>query len=60
MASTYQFHSRTPLEEPTASPCFERVKFLFRSENVDSDCARKAIQQMLSTAARSGIFTHTN
>ena len=40
------------LAEPTALPCFERVKALCKNENTDSSCARKAIEEMLTTAAR--------
>lgn len=40
------------LAQSTALPCFERIKVLCRSENVDSGCARKAIREMLAKAAQ--------
>jgi hypothetical protein len=40
------------LAEPTALPCFERIKTLCRNENPDSTCARKGIAEMLTIAAR--------
>ena len=40
------------LAEPTALPCFERIKTLCRNENPDSSCARKGIAEMLTIAAQ--------
>jgi hypothetical protein len=40
------------LAEPTALPCFERIKTLCENENTDSICARKEIQQMVAIAAQ--------
>jgi len=40
------------LAEPTAFSCLERIKSLCRNENANSSCARKAIQQLLATAAQ--------
>jgi len=40
------------LAEPTALPCFERIKTLCENENADSSCARKEIQEMMTTAAK--------
>jgi len=40
------------LEEPTGLPCFEQIKSQCQSQNGDSNCVRKGIQQMLVTAAQ--------
>lgn len=40
------------LAEPTALPCFERIKTLCRNENPDSSCARKGIAELLTIAAQ--------
>jgi hypothetical protein len=40
------------LEEPTADQCFEQIKATCRSQTADSSCVRKAIQQMVATAAQ--------
>ena len=40
------------LEETTADQCFEQIKADCRSRSTDSSCVRKAIQQMLATAAQ--------
>ena len=40
------------LGEPTADQCFEQVKANCQSQGADSGCFRRAIQQMLATAAQ--------
>lgn len=40
------------LAEPTALPCFERIKTLYRNENPDTSCARKEIAEMLTITTR--------
>ncbi len=40
------------LAQPTALPCFERIKTLCENESTDSICARREIQQMMTTAAQ--------
>jgi Acyltransferase family len=40
------------LEEPIADQCFEQIKATCRSQSADSSCVRKAIQQMVATAAQ--------
>jgi len=40
------------LEEPTGLPCFEQIKSQCQSQNGDSNCVRKGVQQMLVTAAQ--------
>ena len=40
------------LKEPTADQCFEQTKEICQSHSADSNCVRKAIQEMLATAAQ--------
>ena len=40
------------LAEPTALPCFERIKALCGNDNADSGCVRKGIQEMVTMAAQ--------
>jgi len=40
------------LKEPTADQCFEQTKEICQSHSADSSCVRKAIQEMLATAAQ--------
>jgi len=39
------------LEEPTGLPCYEQIKSQCQTQNGDSNCVRKGIEQMLVTAA---------